>query len=134
MNILYTFNITINQGFNKIILPEPILVPQGSLILLTQNDNSVTVAIDSNGNATYSDMVLGSTIWNPLSSTSNWRLYLNALTNFSSYQTSFSISHAYNFIGLYEIALTFLSSNVTFYQTVNITDCKTFKMIDKHFL
>ena len=128
MNILYTFNITINKGFNKIILPEPILVPRGSLILLTQYNNSVTVAIDSNGNATYSDMALGSTIWNPLSSNSKWRLYLNALTNFSSYQTSFSISHTYNKIGLYNIALTFLSSNVTFYQTVNITDCKTFDL------
>jgi hypothetical protein len=129
MNILYSFSFIISQGFNKLILPEPILVPKGSFILLTQYDNSVTVAIDSNGNAKYSDMVLGSTVWNPLSSTSNWRFYLTTKTNFSSYQTCFSISHIYNIIGLYNIALTFLSSNVTFNQIVNITDCKIFLFI-----
>jgi hypothetical protein len=129
MNILYSFSFIISQGFNKLILPEPILVPKGSFILLTQYNNSVTVAIDSNGNAKYSDMVLGSTVWNPLSSTSNWRFYLTTKTNFSSYQTCFSISHIYNIIGLYNIALTFLSSNVTFNQIVNITDCKIFLFI-----
>ena len=102
------------------------MIEMGNFISIEQNTGKI--AIDNSGTASYSDMALGSTIWNPLSSNSKWRLYLNALTNFSSYQTSFSISHTYNNIGLYNIALTFLSSNVTFYQTVNITDCKTFDL------
>ena len=122
MNILYNFSFSVNQGYNKLILPQPIIVPKGSLILLTQFNNSINVAIDSSGDALYSDMVVGNSLLS-LSLDSNWRFYLNALTNFSSYQTIFSISHAYNSIGIYNIILTFSSSNVVFQQTVNITDC-----------
>jgi len=123
MNILYSFNFSANPGYNKFILPQPIEVPQGSLVFLTQFTDSTSVAIDSSGSAMYSDVVWGTNLQN-LSSNSNWRLFLNPFTNFTSYQTSFSISHAYNTIGLYNIILTFLSSNLTFQQTVNITDCK----------
>jgi hypothetical protein len=84
------------------------------------------VAIDTTGNATYSDLAFKSSVWSKLSSIKNWRFYLTALNNFSSYQTYFSLTHTYKSIGIYNVTLTFSSSNETFMQSVNITDCKYF--------
>ena len=63
MNILNTFNFTINSGYNKLILPSPILINKGTLIYLTQNSSlSSGISIDQTGNSTYSDMIWGTTI------------------------------------------------------------------------
>lgn len=131
MNVLYSFNLTITQGYNKIILPSPILIKRGSLILLTQQINTTMVAIDTTGSAAYSDLVWGTNL-KTLNSTSNWRFYFNRLTNLTFYHTSFVITHTYPTNGLYNIQMTFASSNQTFQQIVNITDGK--KMFFKDFL
>jgi hypothetical protein len=90
---------------------------------LTQN--TAKIAIDTTGNASYSDLVWNTTTqWTKLAEFSNMRFYLTPLTNFSSYQTLFNIMHTYKNIGLYNLAITFASSNETFNQIVNITDCK----------
>ena len=122
MNILYSWTLNVTVGYNNILLPAPVLVYRGNFLTMTQNTGKV--AIDTTGNATYNDLVLQSYVWNRLNSNSNWRFYLTPLTNFTSYMTTFNLMHAYKNIGLYNLTLTFGSSNETFTQTVNITDCK----------
>lgn len=123
-NVLFSWNFTITPGYNKILLPSPITVPKGSIILLLQDSSSATtVSVDTTGNSVYSDMIW-STKLNSLSSVKNWRLYLTALTNFTNYENIFSLFHKYSLIGTYTISLTFTSSNQIFYQTFNVTDCE----------
>jgi hypothetical protein len=122
MNIIYTWSFTITTGINFIYLPFPVTVYRGNFLIMTQNTGRV--AIDITGNATYNDLAWQSSVWNRLSSNSNWRFYLTPLTNFTSYITTFNLMHAYKNIGLYNLTLTFASSNETFTQTVNVTDCK----------
>ena len=112
-----------NSGYNNLyIQSSPIIVNRGNFVMLTQT--SAYVALNTAGNATYSDMAWQSSVWNKLFATSNWRFYLTPITNFSSYTNNFNLVHTYTNVGLYSISLTFLSYNQTFTQTVNITDCK----------
>ena len=124
---VYNWNFQITTGNNYLYLPQPVSVNKGNFILLTQTTGRV--AIDISGNSTYSDLAWKSPIWSKLSPNSNWRFYLIPLTNFSSYQTNFNIIHAYKSIGLYNLSITFSSSNQTYQQTVNVTDCKLFNYL-----
>ena len=129
MIVDYTFTYNISAGFNQILFPQPILVKKGSVILISQNSlNSTSVAVDTSGSASYSDMIWTNNL-SKLNNTSNYRLYFKPLTNFSSYQSSFTLSHAYSNIGLYNMSIFFNSSRQLISQIVNITDCKYFKLI-----
>ena len=119
-NNIYSWEFQITTGLNSIYLPQPVIVSQGYFITMTQTSGKV--AIDTTGIASYSDMALGSIIWNQLSPASNWRFYLTAMTNFTSYQTSFSIAHTYANIGLFNLVLTFKCSGQVFQLMFNITD------------
>ena len=88
------------------------------------------IAIDTAGNASYSDLAWKAPLWSKLSPSSNRRFYLTPLTNFSSYQSVLTFSHPYKNIGLYDIAITFNSSNQTFVQSVNVTDCKFYNIFE----
>jgi hypothetical protein len=123
MNVEYSFDFSVTAGFNQLILPEPVLVKKGSLIFLTQTLNSTNVAIDQSGTASYSDMIWGTNL-QQLNATSNYRFFLAPISNFTVYQTSLIVAHAYQNIGLYNLSLTFLSSNKVFSRIINITDCK----------
>jgi hypothetical protein len=123
MQTIYSWNFQISIGKNTLLLPAPVNVNQGNFILLTQISGQVS--IDISGNASVSDLVWNTTTqWTQLAEFSNWRFYLTTINNFTSYVNSFSIQHKYANIGLYSLSLTFLSSNLTFQQLVNITDCK----------
>ena len=124
LNTIFTWSYNITTGLNNIYLTQPVIVFTGNFLILTQNTGKV--AIDSSGNATYSDLSWQSLIWNPLNPNSKWRFYLTTMNNFTCYMNSISISHTYKAIGLYNLTMTFLSSNQTFQQVVNITDCKLF--------
>lgn len=122
LNIIYNWEFNINYGYNKLILDQPLPVYRGYFILLEQI--SGIIAIDELNNATYSDLVWNTTTrWTKLAEFLNWRFYLNALTNFTIYETKLNIVHNYNKIGVYTLSLNFPSSNKTFEQIVNITDC-----------
>jgi hypothetical protein len=128
----------VTAGYNNILLSSPVSVFRGNFIILTQN--SGYIALYTAGNATYSDMAWNTSIWTNLVATSNWRFYLTPTTNFSVYQNSFNIIqsyvsvyqnrfnliHYYNSIGIYNLSIKFLSGNQTFFQIVNVTDCKFF--------
>ena len=119
---MYTFPFTIALGYNNLILPQPVSVSKGYFIQLTQGTGKI--AIDTTGNASYSDMVWNTTTqWTKLAEFYNWRFYLTANYNFTSYQKLINVLHSYQSIGLYTLSLTFLSSNTVFQQLVNITDC-----------
>lgn len=123
LNIVYEWEFNVNYGYNKLILDQPLPVYKGCFVYLQQN--SGIVAIDTANNATYSDLVWNiTTRWTKLEEYLNWRFYLNALTNFTIYETKLNIVHSYNKIGVYTLSLNFPSSNKTFEQLVNITDCK----------
>lgn len=121
MNTIYNWDFAVTTGRNQILLPAPMPVYKGNFVYLTQNSGKL--AIDSSNAATYSDLSWQSTIWLPLKENLNWRFYLNAITNFTSYETNFRIVRPYKSIGLYNLSINFLSSNQSFTQTVNITDC-----------
>ncbi len=123
MNEIYSWTFQISLGYNKIILPQPVEVNKGHFILLTQN--SGRIAIDTTRNSSYSDLVWNSTTqWTKLAEFSNWRFFLTTINNFTSYQNTLNIIHSYANIGLYKLSLTFLSSNISYQQIVNITDCE----------
>ena len=124
MNTIYNWDFAVTTGRNQILLPAPMPVYKGNFVYLTQNSGKL--AIDSSNAATYSDLSWQSTIWLPLKENLNWRFYLNAITNFTSYETNFRIVRPYKSIGLYNLSINFLSSNQSFTQTVNITDCNYF--------
>jgi hypothetical protein len=125
MQMIYSWTFEINIGNNTLLLPAPVTVNQGNYILLTQGTGKI--AVDISGNATYSDLVWNTTKqWTKLAEFSNWRFYLTTINNFTSYTNTLNVLHTYTNIGLYTLSLTFLSSNKTFQQIVNITDCNFF--------
>jgi len=120
---VYTFDYTIALGYNNLILPQPVPVSKGYFIQLFQGTGQI--AIDTTGNASYSDLVWNTTTqWTKLAEFYNWRFYFTPIYNFTSYQNVLNVLHSYQNIGLYTLSLTFLSSNTTFQQIVNITDCE----------
>jgi len=121
-DVISTWNFQVTVGFNNLLLSQAVNVNKGNFLLLTQSTGKI--ALDTTGTALYSDLYWSSvTQWTNLSVSSNQRFYLTPLTNFSSYMTSFNIDHTYNSVGLYPVLITFSSSNQTFQQIVNITDC-----------
>lgn len=90
--------------------------------MLEQLDGQI--AIDESFVSAYSDIVFQQGTWTALNVDSNKRFVLNTVTNFTSYSLSFNISHKYESIGLYNLTLNFVSSNLSFVQTNLITDCK----------
>ncbi len=124
MQMIYSWTFEIKIGNNTLLLPAPVTVNQGNYILLTQGTGKI--AVDISGNATYSDLVWNTTTqWTKLAEFSNWRFYLTTINNFTSYTNTLNVLHSYANIGLYTLSLTFLSSNKTFQQIVNITDSNT---------
>lgn len=116
-----SWDFDIVAGFNRLLFATPVFVRKGSFIYLTQSTGKI--AIDKSGNATYSDMVLSNGGYYKLNDTSNWRIFLNTITSFGSYKTSFLITYTYSALGNYEIMLTFISSNVTFFYDISVTQC-----------
>jgi hypothetical protein len=123
------FEITI--GYNNLYLSEALLVEKGYFIILTQNTGKV--AIDTTGSALFSDLAWKSPVWIKLNLNSNLRLYLTPITNFSSYQTTFTLAHTYQTIGLYNLSIIFNNSNQIYQQTVNVTDCN-FCFLNNYFI
>lgn len=109
-------------GFNTFILPQSYLVTKGQFVYVTQSIG--VIAVDQSGNATYSDLVWQTSIWSKLTEFSNWRIFFNTLSNFTTYQSSFNLVHSYSSIGLYTLSILIRSSNQLFQKQVNITDCK----------
>ena len=122
-NIINQWDYTMTIGLNTFYLAQPLSVNQGNFIQIVMSNGS-KLAIDTSTNNTFSDMAWQGTIWANLNPVSNYRFYFKIFNNFTSYVNSFSIQHKYANIGLYSLSLTFLSSNLTFQQIVNITDCK----------
>ena len=124
MNVYYSWIFSISTGINTFYFPNAVNVSQGNFLILTQTTGKI--ALDKTGTASFSDLVWSSTTqWTKLAEFSNWRFYLTALTNFSSYKNSFSLMHTYSSIGIYNLSISFASSpSNIFQQTVNITDCK----------
>ena len=107
---------------NRLLLASPVLIKKGSFVYLTQISGKV--AIDTSGNASYSEMVLNNGAYYKLNDLSNWRMLINAITTFNSYKNNFQLAYSYATLGFYEITLTFTSSNLTFSYFVEITQCK----------
>lgn len=123
---LFSWNFTISPGYNKILLPLPVKIPRGCLILMTQNPNATNVALDTSKSANYSDMIWATNL-NKIDNAKNYRFYFQTLTNFTSYVNTFTIVHLYSSVGTYTISFLFTSSNQIFKQTALITDCKLIK-------
>ena len=57
---MYSWNLSITVGYNKILFNASVDVTKGSLIQLNQTVGTGKVALETLGNATYSDMKWGS--------------------------------------------------------------------------
>lgn len=124
---VYSWDYEISEGKNIIYFNQPVQVQSGQIIILTQNTGSV--AIDSTSNGAYSDLVWQSPFWNKLSSTSNFRFFLKALTNFTAYQSSFQVIHYYQNIGTFNFSITFLNTNYTISNELTISGGKIFLIL-----
>jgi hypothetical protein len=122
LNVIYSQTFTLTTGYNKLYLtPSAISVTTGYFIQLIQATGQV--AIDTSGtNAPFADMYLNNGLITKLNYVKNLRFYLNALTSLSYYQNSISIAHTYVNSGTYTLSVAFLSSGVTYTQTINIAD------------
>ena len=123
-NIIYEWIFNSTIGNNIFYLSQPVTVDKGQFVFYTQTTSKI--AIDKAGNATFSDMAWLSPFWSKLSASSNWRFFLTPLTNFTIYQSTFKIVHGYQAIGFFNLSITFASSNKTFIQSIQVTDCKFF--------
>lgn len=126
MQTLHTWTFNITVGFNVQLIPQAILVPQGSFIILTQTTGKV--AVDSSNNATFSDLAIGSSSlgvshsYYKLQPFVNQRFFMKALSNFTTYQNTFSVAHTYANTGLYNITITFASSADSYQYLANVTE------------
>jgi hypothetical protein len=121
--LINNFSYTISVGYNKFLFSQPLNIQKGYFILLEQIDG--ILAVDTSGNATYSDMILSTdgTSVSKMNTILNQRFYLNALNRFDSYYfASFNVSHSYLNVGNYLIKIKI--ENNTFYKEVQISDCK----------
>jgi len=125
LDVINQWTYTMTPGLNTFYLPRPLTVNQGNFFQILLS-NGGKLAIDTSQNTTYSDMAWQGTIWAELNLVFNWRFYFKTLNNFTSYVNTFSIQHQYPSIGLYNLSLNFLSSNLVFEQLVNITDCNIY--------
>ncbi len=125
LTVLYSWNFSVSSGYNKIYLNQSYPVSRGNLVGLTQMN--ATIAIDTSGNTSFSDFNIDNIatgIYSQLNNLINYQFYLNALINFTSYQSNFAITHSYKNASLYNMSITFLNSNLTYYQAINVTDSK----------
>jgi len=125
MTSLYSWNFSVSSGYNKIYLNQSYPVSRGNLVKLTQL--GANLAIDTSGNTTFSDFNIDNInigVLSRLNNLINYQFYLNALTNFTSYQSNFAVTRSFKNASLYNMSITFLSSNLTYYQTININDSK----------
>ena len=118
-----SWNLSITIGYNKILLNQSLAVQKGYMFYLAQNLDAGRVALDLSGDALFGDIAWKIYI-EELNPQSNYRFYLQPLTNFSSYQTEISIYHSYAQAGYYFVSLTFQSSNQIFMSLMKITNCK----------
>ena len=122
---LYSWNFTITTGLNVISLSTPVPVYMGNLVLINQITGKI--AINTTGNAKYSDLVGQTTTWSQLNSFANYMLYFKSQFYSNFLTNTFTISHKYTGVGLYNLTISFSTSSQSFTQVVNITDC-TFKI------
>ena len=123
LNLISTFSYTISVGYNKFLLSQPMNIQRGYFILLQQVDGKL--AVDTSGNATYSDMVLSidGTSVSKMNTILNHRFYFNALNRFDNYYfANFNVAHSYLNVGYYLMKISI--RNYTFEKDFQITDSK----------
>ena len=131
---MYSWNFSITVGYNKILFNASVDVAKGSLIQLNQSVGAGKVALETLGNATYSDMKWGSSlifhyiyrsIIGNLTKISpnkytNYRFYLNSITEFEYYQNFFPLVHRYLASELFNLTVTPANSSISFSREVLI--------------
>ncbi len=131
---MYSWNLSITVGYNKILFNASVDITKGSLIQLNQSVGTGKVALETLGNATYSDMKWGSSltfyyiyrfITGNLTKISpnkytNYRFYMNSITEFEYYQNFFQLVHRYSASDLFNLTVTPSNSSISFSREVLI--------------
>jgi hypothetical protein len=131
---VYSWNLSITVGYNKILFNASVDITKGSLIQLNQSVGTGKVALETLGNATYSDMKWGSSltfyyiyrfITGNLTKISpnkytNYRFYMNSITEFEYYQNFFQLVHRYSASDLFNLTVTPSNSSISFSREVLI--------------
>lgn len=118
---MYNFTLQITVGYNKILLPDPLFVQRGNLILISQG--GVNLAMESS-NPIYSDLIWQTTTWTRYNDFSNWRFFFKTMNNFTSFFNPLNVLHQYEKIGTYNVTISFDGSTKVFRKEVLVTDCK----------
>ncbi len=131
---MYSWNLSITVGYNKILFNASVDITKGSLIQLNQSVGTGKVALETLGNATYSDMKWGSSltfyyiyrfITGNLTKISpnkytNYRFYMNSITEFEYYQNFFQLVHRYSASDLFNLTVTPSNTSISFSREVLI--------------
>lgn len=116
--LLYTWLLDVSLGYNRVLFNTSYDVPKGSMVYLDQTIDTGRVAVESIGNATFSDMKWGQNFTGYYESNTigslanisaikyfNSRFYLNSLCEFYHYQNFFKLVHDYEAALLYNLSI-----------------------------
>lgn len=82
------------------------------------------LAVDQSNKSVFADLLWSKNTWTAMNSNYNYRLYLNATTDYNVNRFYFNIVYTYSKIGLYNLSIDCVNSNVSYQQMININDCK----------
>lgn len=108
---------TVKVGYNKILLDQLVKIKRGAIVWI---DLNATLALDTSGNATYTDYQISSNSLLPLNSTNIRRFYFNCLIDKPFYISSIRIDYQYSASNIYNVSAYLTSSSVSVYSLVSI--------------
>ncbi|CAF1094916.1 unnamed protein product, partial [Brachionus calyciflorus] len=122
--LIYSVNISINLGYNKILLSYPVKIPKGSIVYFVSN-YSGQIAYDSNSNYLYSDYIDNNKSLTYIHPKLNTKFQFNCLVEQSYYTFKFNESFTCSRKGLQNVSFRIvnnLSSSFYYPQQFNITN------------
>ncbi|CAF1117903.1 unnamed protein product, partial [Brachionus calyciflorus] len=122
--LIYSVNISINLGYNKILLSYPVKIPKGSIVYLVSN-YSGKIAYDSNSKYLYSDYIDNNKNLTYIHPKLNTKFQFNCLVEQSYYTFRFNESFTCSRKGLQNVSFRLtnnISSSFYYSKQFNITN------------
>lgn len=111
-------------GYNRIELPNPMYVPQGSMIILAANSTG-RVLMDNSGLSLHSDYLISGTSLLTMDSMNKKTFLINCLIDSQHYFSSFNITNKYTSASNYTVTAQLDSKNVLM-RDVSIANSKDY--------
>lgn len=94
---MYSFTFTANEGYNFLELDRPAYPSKGRIVYLDTSTSTCQIAIDTTGNALYSDYTVDGNNLIRLNSAVNYRFYFNSVTSKKLYYSLTYVTFNYSF-------------------------------------